>query len=355
MSKPKYEEVRFGYQLPLYPWNMILDFTKYCEEVGFDAAVMADHTVAFGIKRFDSLEAWTVLAALATQTKRVMLGTVVSDVHRHHPAVLAQMVTTVDIISGGRAFLGIGVGEAMNLDPYGIPWDKRVTRTYEGVRAIKMLWTSDERITWQGKIFKLEKALLQPKPVQKPHPPLIIAANSPQTLRIAAELGDGWIPFFLTPEEYSQRLAELREMARSNFGRDPDSITPAYYTYCVVSKNPEEAKKAIEIPAKMYLIQAPELLKKFGVEVSDEYKITKIVFNEETVKKMLEEAKKVPDEALEGRFICGSPGDCIEQIDAYIKAGVKFFSIPLLVRYEQMKDTLELFAKEVIAYFRGLA
>ncbi|MDF2957824.1 MAG: Flavin-dependent oxidoreductase [Candidatus Alkanophagales archaeon MCA70_species_1] len=347
----KYEGVGFGYMLPLHPWDLILELTKYCEAAGFDAVYMADHIVAFGIKRFDALEAWTTLAALATITKKVKLGAIVSDVHRHHPAVLAQMVTTVDIISGGRAVLGIGIGEGMNLIPFGVHYDKPTARTREGVLLIKKLWTSEERISCDGEFFSLKSAKLQPKPVQNPHPPIWIAGTSPSMLKLVAEVGDGWVPAFMTPKEFAEKLNEIRAMA-AELGRDASEITPVCYTYCVVAKSDEEAESLIKVPAKMNLAHFSTRLRRYGVEVPEEFKITKMPLDESSARKLLEFAKKLPDEVIEHRFIYGSPERCIEMIEEFIKAGVQQFCLPLLVRYENMKDTLKLFAEEVIKYFK---
>ena len=99
MKRGLHKQIKFGYESAPYPWQTISDLAVYVEAQGFDSFWMPDHTVGFGIRRWDSLEAWTVLSGIAMQTKRIALGTCVSDTHRHHPAVLAQMAATCDIIS----------------------------------------------------------------------------------------------------------------------------------------------------------------------------------------------------------------------------------------------------------------
>ncbi len=345
-------EVKFGLESTIYPWELISDIAVYAEEVGFDSFFMPDHTVAFGIKRWAALEAWTVLTALALKTSKIKLGTAVGDVYRRHPSQLAQMVTTCDIISRGRAILGVGIGEAMNLHPFGIKPEKPVGLTKEAVKVIRLLWTK-ESVDYEGKYFKLEKAFLQPQPVQKPHPPIWIAANSPLTMRMVAELGDGWLPASMFPDEYEKGLKEIRENAKKH-GRNPDEIEPALFTYTVVHREREVAKKTFSLPAKMYFLTRPRILKKLGYDVSDQFDMTKkLVFNIEVGKALLEEAKKLPDEVLENAPVFyGTPEDVIEGIDKYVKVGVRHFVVNFFVRPENLKETLKLFSEEVIPHFK---
>ena len=243
MSKTISEELKFGYECAPYPWRTVSDLAVYVEQQGFDSFWMPDHTVGFGIRNWDALEAWTVLSAIALKTKRIRLGTCVSDTHRHHPAVLAQMATTCDIVSNGRAILGIGIGEAMNLNPYGVVWDSPVSRTIDALRVIKKLWTEDVA-DYEGSYYRLDRAFLQPRPVQQPHVPIFIAGNSPRTMRMVAEFGDGWIPASMQPDEYKEGLRYVLEEA-SKAGRFWDGmgwdkspeIEPALFIYVVVARD----------------------------------------------------------------------------------------------------------------------
>ncbi|MEM2970613.1 MAG: LLM class flavin-dependent oxidoreductase, partial [Candidatus Bathyarchaeia archaeon] len=141
MSKD--EPIKFGIEGPNYPWEVIRDTALLAEKIGFDSYWMPDHLVATGVKRWEALEAWSTLCALAVQTKRIKLASGVSDTYRHHPAVLAQMAATCDVLSNGRAILGIGIGEAMNLVPFGILHDKPVERTVEAIQIIRRLFVED--------------------------------------------------------------------------------------------------------------------------------------------------------------------------------------------------------------------
>jgi alkanesulfonate monooxygenase SsuD/methylene tetrahydromethanopterin reductase-like flavin-dependent oxidoreductase (luciferase family) len=346
-------EVRFGFESSPYPWELISELAPYVENVGFDSFWMPDHTVGFGIKRWNALEAWTVLSAVATKTERLRLGTCVGDVFRHHPASLAQMVTTCDTISKGRATIGVGIGEAMNLLPFGISLDKPVGRTREIVTMIRRLWT-EESVDFEGKHYRLRDAFLQPQPVQKPHPPIWLAANSPMTMRMVADLGDGWVPASMFPDEYAQGLANIQELAKKA-GRNPDRIEPALFTFTVIAETREEARKSIALPAKIYFLTRPRILRKLGFDVTDEYDMTfNLVMKLDTTMALLERAKQLPDDILDkAPIFFGTADDIIEGIEQYVKAGAQHFVVNFFVRSEMLKDTLNLFAEKVIPYFKG--
>ena len=126
------------------------------------------------------VDPWSVMAGIGIQTRRVMICTGVTDTQRSHPAKTAQSVATVDELSHGRAGLGIGAGEAMNITPFGIHWDKnprdRTQRLREAIKVIRLLWSSSKnnRKNYEGKFFQLKDAWLDQHPVQKPSPPIYV-------------------------------------------------------------------------------------------------------------------------------------------------------------------------------------
>jgi len=202
---------------------------------------MPDHLVGVAVRRFDSLEAWSVSSALAVKTKHVKLGSCVTDPHRRHPAVLAQTVTTLDHLSNVGPILGIGAGEAMNLEPYGIRWDNPVSRLYEAVKLVKECWAQPV-VNFEGNFFCVEDALVEPKPIQKPHPPIWIAGNSPSTMKMTAEIADGWIPVCIPPDVYKENLEKILEWAKS-YGRNPESIEPAILVWVAVAEDRDKARE----------------------------------------------------------------------------------------------------------------
>ncbi len=354
-------EIKFGYESAPYPWEIIRELAIYVEDQGFDSFWMPDHTVGFGIRRWDSLEAWTVLSAIALQTKRILLGTCVSDTYRHHPAVLAQMAATCDIISRGRAILGIGVGEAMNLNPYGISWNKPVSRTIEALKVIKKLWTEDV-VDYKGQFYTLDGAFLQPKPLQKPHVPIFVAGNSPRTMKMAANYGDGWVPASMQPDEYCEKLEHVFEVA-SKAGRfwdglgwdNPPEIDPALFVYVVIAKDFDVARRLVLLPAKLYLLSRPRIIERLGYPVpTKEFEMTSnLVFNSAVSRRLLEVAHTLPDEVVDkSPVIFGAPDDVIGRIEEYVDAGVRHFISPFFVSPKLMKETCKLFAEKVIVYFK---
>lgn len=355
------DEVKFGYECPPFPWSLISELAVLVEKLGFDSFWMPDHTVAFGIRRWNALEAWSVLSAIALQTKRIRLGTGVSDTYRHHPAVLAQMATTCDIISNGRVILGIGIGEAMNLNPYGITWDKPVSRTIDALRIIKELWTG-ETVNYEGSYYKLRNAFIQPQPIQKPHVPIFIAGNSPRTMRMVARYGDGWLPASMLPEEYSKGLQYILEEA-SKIGRfwdgmggeNPPEIEPALFLYVVLAKDYDIARQLALLPAKLYLLSRPRIIEKLGYSVpTKKFEMTfNLVFTKEVGNKLLKTAQELPDELVDkSPVLFGAPDDIIDKLEKYVKAGVRHFVTPFFVSERLMKETCRLYGEKVIPYFK---
>ena len=348
------EKLRFGYVLPHYPYELICENAVLAENVGYDSVWMTDHMVGVGIKRWHSLEAWSILAGLASKTKSVTLGVCVGDPHRRHPAVLAHAATTLDIMSGGRFVFGMGAGEAMNLDPYGISWGKPVSRMREAVEIVKKLWT-EETVNYTGEFFKLKEAFLSPKPVQKPHPPIWVAANSPRTLKMAAEFADGWIPtgVLMTPSIYRENLSRIREWV-NDFGRDSSEVETAVFLCTVASEDAETARNFVEFPAKILLALTPKLLEEYDVKLpSEEVHISKFVFNAKTVPKLLEAVKEIPFKPIEDIFVFGTADDCIGKLEKYVKAGVQHFLFNFFVPPKLSESMIRFYADNVISYFRS--
>jgi F420-dependent oxidoreductase-like protein len=175
------------------------------------------------------LEGWTLLAAFAAQTSRLRLGLMVTGNTYRHPAVLANMAATVDIISKGRLDLGLGAGwNEYEHNSLGIPLyapGQRIRRLGEACALIKQLFTQD-LITFEGRYYQLRDARCEPKPLQKPHPPFVIGGGGEQlTLRVVAEHADIWnFPNPTGPvEEFSRKIAILHQHCAA-VGRDPATI-----------------------------------------------------------------------------------------------------------------------------------
>ncbi len=197
MAKPK-----FGVFLPFYAFhaepktpqallNQVCTTVQLCEELGFDAAWIDDHLMFGGTP---ILECWTTLAALAASTTRIRLGTMVTSNAFRNPALLAKMAATVDLVSGGRLELGLGAGiSKKEHEAYGYPYPDaptRIERLKEAALIVTSLWTQP-KTTFKGKHYQVLEATCEPKPIQKPHPPLIIGGSGEKhLLKVTAQYAD---------------------------------------------------------------------------------------------------------------------------------------------------------------------
>ncbi len=221
--------IRFGIQTPQQhsSWQDMLSLWQEVDALGFDTAWVFDHFLPiFSDPTGPCLEGWTALAALAMATKNVRLGVMVTGNTYRHPAVLAKMATTVDIISGGRLILGIGAGWfELEHREYGMPFPRvaeRLARLDETLAVLKRLWT-EERVTFTGRYYQLNEAVFNPKPVQQPHPPILVGASGERVaLGLVARHADMWNSFG-TPEVFRHKIARLAEHCQ-RAGRDPATI-----------------------------------------------------------------------------------------------------------------------------------
>jgi F420-dependent oxidoreductase-like protein len=212
------------------PWAQIRDVWVAADEVDlFESAWNWDHFYPL-TEPFTgpNLEAWSMLAAFGEATRRIRLGCQVTGMIYRHPAVLANIVATTDIIAGGRLELGLGAGwNEMETAAYGIdlpPLRERFDRFDEGVEAIVAL-LSQETSTLHGRYVKLTDARCEPKPVQRPHPPITIGGRGrTRTLRTAARWAQQWNAITSSPGDWLSLKQTLVEHC-ATFGRDPAEIT----------------------------------------------------------------------------------------------------------------------------------
>jgi len=205
--------------------------------LGFDSTWVADHFVNYSSPAGPWFDGWTTLAALASSTSRIRVGTLVTSIPLRNPAVLARQAMTVDNISNGRLELGIGAGAPGQIDPsckmIGVgEWTpkERTERLREQVKIIDML-LRNKSASFKGKYYDVDGATMAPGPVQKPRPPLTIAAHAKGSLRIAAEYADTWNSYgadFGAPVdvvvENTRRRCALLDRFCEEIGRDPGSI-----------------------------------------------------------------------------------------------------------------------------------
>jgi F420-dependent oxidoreductase-like protein len=179
-----------------FSYEEILGIARACERKGLESFWVSDHFFGGeGVPDRDCLEAWTLLAALARDTKTIRLGCLVTAAQYRNPALLAKIVAGVDQMSGGRIEFGIGAGWKENeYRAYGIPFDPpgdRVTQMNEAIQICAALWTK-ERATFTGKHYRVEDAVCSPKPRQRPHPPIWVGGRGPRVMRSAVRYADGF-------------------------------------------------------------------------------------------------------------------------------------------------------------------
>ena len=199
------------------------------------------------------LDVLPLAGAVAARTARTRLATSVVDTVRRHPVMLAQSALTLSHLSTGRFILGLGAGERENLTPYGFDDRATVSRFAEAVRLIRLLWSAEGPVDFEGEFFTLEHARLDAEPHDTGPPPIWIGANGPRMLRLVGELGDGWWPTGSAgPQTYATQLACIREAAEQA-GRDPDAITPAKMVICLVGE-PDELDVVMQRPLVKSLV-----------------------------------------------------------------------------------------------------
>lgn len=289
--------------------------------------VYCDH-VYFG--RHPYPETWTTLTALAMQTKSIRVGTHVACYNYHPPSIVAKLAANVDQISNGRFIFGIGAcgwGQEVEHPTYGLrllkPSD-RMLRLREVVIIIRKMFTEDAP-SFSGEFFKIDRAHLDPKPVQKPLP-IWIGGSGPKLLQVAAELADGWDTGFARPIDYDKMLAEV-ERGCERFGRSPGEIRRGFSSYLsIVARNPaalEEAKKKFFVPL---------------LENKRRHHIAWV--------------RNMPEsEYADRRFSMGGTVDeVVSKIDGFVKKGVRHF----FLSFADFPSTsmLKLFAEKVIPEFR---
>jgi probable F420-dependent oxidoreductase len=165
------------------------EFLQRAEALGFESAWVVEQVLGSA----SSLEAVSTLAWAAAVTERMRLGSAVLLTALRSPVHLAKALATIDQLSHGRLVVGVGLGGNPAVFPaYGLSADRRAARFAEGLRLMKRLWT-EPRVTMAGEFYRLDNASMEPKPVQRPHPPLWFGGHHPQALRRAVELGDGFI------------------------------------------------------------------------------------------------------------------------------------------------------------------
>ena len=284
----------------------LLAWAELSERLGYEILWFRDHVVWHS----PVLDVFTTLGAIAARTSRIRLGTGVVLLPLRPPALIAKAIATLDVLSSGRALLGVGVGGEFpkEFEACGVPPAERGRRTDEALEAIRALWTTAPA-SFKGERYAFDGVVMEPRPLQTPHPPIWVGGRSDAALRRAARFGDAWFAYFVSPRRFKEsleRIAAQRE-TRTAFGA-------GLVLYVCLAASHEEARTT----ASRYL--------------ANEY--------------------RQPFDTLVDRFCAlGTPADCIEAIGRFVDAGVDHVAVIPTVPPALVPEQLARIAEEVMSAF----
>jgi len=285
----------------------LIDYGVRMEELGYESIWAWDHILLGVEPNFPIHEALIILTAIAARTTRIKIGTGVLVMPVRNPVLLAKELATIDHVSNGRLLLGTAVGwYKREFDSLGTDFTQRGKLMEQGLEIIKRLWTED-KVDASYPPYNLRGAVLQPKPVQKPHPPILIGGYVDAVLKRAATKGDGWLTYYYTVASFKKSWAKIRAFAEEA-GRDPDTLVSTNQLPICVGP-----RAKIEPPMKHWL------------QTEWDY----ASWSESTM-----------DSA-----IMGTPEECVEQLEPHIEAGIDRI---IFVPYRYEKEQVEAVAKQII-------
>jgi probable F420-dependent oxidoreductase len=267
----------------------VLDRSRRIEAAGFDSLWVGDH-VAFTVP---ILESMTLLSFAAAATSRVRLCSGIYLLPLRHPTTTAKVASTLDVLSGGRLTLGIGVGGEFpaEFEACGVPVEERGPRADEGIEILRRLWTEDD-VVHRGRHFSFGPITMAPRPVQSGGPPIIVGGRKGASFRRIGRLGDGYISHMCSPEQYADNMTTIREHAAAA-GHRQKPFEPIVFAFTVMNDDFEKANE-----------RAARLLN--------------MIYR-----------RDFSDAARKYCFL-GRPEDMLEQMQAFARAGARHFVFSLL-------------------------
>jgi alkanesulfonate monooxygenase SsuD/methylene tetrahydromethanopterin reductase-like flavin-dependent oxidoreductase (luciferase family) len=341
--------MRFGFfdQLPRADWQSesqryrdILAQIELGDALGFDTAWLGELHFFPNISCLAS--PLMILAAAAQRTARIHLGTAVTLLPLHNPVKMAEDAATLDVLSGGRLEFGVGRGATpIFFAGYNVPPEESRERFEESLAVIRQAWTS-ERLSYQGKYFQVQDLLLTPKPVQKPYPPIRIAANSPETFATAGRLG---LPIFAAPlinppDKLREYLGVHRESLPAGAKQDVALAFPVH-----VAESRAQARQECEPSLMHFLNTATELIKPLADSPIKSY---------EAYQQLQDRVKQITFESIDMDFgVFGGPDYCVERIrilqqEFQMTEFICYFNQGGLIDHGTVRRSMELFARAVI-------
>ncbi len=292
---------------PAEQWALV----RRLEALGYDSVWTGDH-MSFHNPLYESL---TLLASYVPITRRIKLGVAVYLLALRAPAVAAKMTATLDVLSGGRLVLGVGVGgeNPKEFELCGVPHKERGARVTEGIDVVRALWR-DTPATFNGRFTRFTSVSIDPKPVQQP-PPIWIGGRSDAALARAGRQGDGWVSYVVHADRYAQSLDKIRAAADAA-GRSMDRFTAAHLVFITVGRDYETAKKAwVSVLSRRYNQDFEPLVQRYGV--------------------------------------IGTPEQCAEQLERFRAAGCNYFLMSAIGDPRDERAQHEAIAAEILPRFRS--
>lgn len=299
------------YPFGVPPASVLFDFATTAEHLGFASLWLGDHLV-FHVPVLESL---TFLAAIAARTERLKLGTSVYLMPLRHPTLVAKMTSTVDVLSAGRLIFGIGIGgeNPGEFEANDTTVRHRASRADESLGVLKRLWT-ESQVTHHGRHYQFSDITLEPKPLQTPHPSIWIGARSDVGLQRAVREGDGWVSVMVTPDRYQvcrQRIAELAQQQ----GRRLDGFIFAHYAFIYVTDVSSAGRDvAVTYLSRLYNQPFDGLIDRVGV--------------------------------------VGPAEACVERLQQFIDAGVRYLILAPMCGAAEQVDQLEVYAQRILPHLR---
>lgn len=288
---------------------------RLLEELGYVSVGAGEHFMR-GNPPGPSSAALPVLSVAAGATNKIRLLSSVVLVPFYHPTVLAKLTSVLDIASGGRLTLGVGVGGEfpVEFEAAGISVRQRGGRTDECLEALKQLWTQ-EHVNYQGRYYKLTDVTITPPPTQTPHPPVWVAGRREAAMRRAVRYGDGWLPYLYSPERYRDSVEKITALAQQE-GRDLSGFQWANFQYMAIY---DTERQAAEVAARS-----------LGMQYSYSGDFMKIV----------------------GSYcVLGPVEECKRRLEEYAEAGARDFLLAWACPQEDRARHIETVAEKIIPYF----
>ena len=309
----------------------LIEQVRVGDAVGFEAFSMGDHYNIPGLQRLNQVPA---LARLCAEVKRCAVGTAATLLGLRHPVTVASELASLDVINNGKSFFAFGLGYRDDeLNAFNLTTAKRFHRFVEGVEIIKRLWTEDH-VSFEGKQFHVSDVTIDPKPLQKPRPPIWLAANSDAAVIRAAKISDGWM---IGPHSAIDELERQVQLCRN--------------TWAAAGKS---GKPDIPIIRETFVAKTrSEALEKARPCLEQLYRAIYIKWKQNQAMSDPNELSWAFDRLARGRFILGSPEECIDQIKEYeTRLGItymlpRFDWTPGLAQ-DEILSSMRLFGDKVI-------